>query len=295
MKFGWTNHVMTALAVLVASAGANADTTPVAAATAPAPAATTLTAPVAAPASAGSLIGILDLRPSVQAADGGLYSENTLEVGYKFDKTVAVSFAQFFNTNLLDKSPGTTGINLTLPGAFIRTRLSKLYTNGDFNFGMQNRIYLPYTQAERNNGKVASIRQYLTFSQKLSNVFTVTAMEIPILHVYTRAGTGSAAMPIFENRVYLITDINITDKLSLSLPVMFHVTKYRNFVAGAKNNSATTYFMWINPELGYAINDNLSVGVGYYSDNLVKSDLSGMDVSAGLKAGIAQAFVTMNL
>ncbi len=291
---GWTRKLFGALTILVASVGLGEETVP-AAATAAAPAAT-VTASAAAPA-AGSMIGILDLRPSAILSTGKYYTENLIELGYKFSPKVAVSYAQFFNTNIFDKDSvaGENGVSPTFPGGFIRTRVNKIYQNGNFDMGLQNRTYLPLLQAERDNGKIATIRQYVNFNQKVNETLSLTAAVIPIAHVYSRAtGTSGKANPAFENRVYLIANVNITEKLSLFMPVMFHQTKARS-AAGASNDGAWTFFAWINPEIGYQINDNLAVGIGYYSDNLVKSDLSGFDLSQGLKAGVTQVFATMNL
>ncbi len=281
-----TRNLLATLALLAASGGAVGDTAPSVVAAVPAP---------VAPAS--SLIGVLDLRPSYLPGVGGGYSENLLEVGYKFNSTYSVSYAQFFNTNIYDPTTGPDegGVRLTLPGSFIRTRANKVLQSGDFNLGLQNRLYLPLASAERDNGKITSIRQYFSFNQKVSETLSFTASVIPIAHVYSRAvGVKGSANPAFENRVYLITNINLSEKLSFSLPLMFHQTKARS-AAGAANSGAWTFFAWANPELGYQINPNVAVGVGYYSDNLIKADLSGWDVRNGLVNGVAQLFATMEL
>lgn len=279
---------MAALAVFVAVGALADDAAPVA------PAAGTSVAPVAAPAkSDAKIVGILDLRPSYLPASGEFRTENMIEGGYKFNKTVQVTYVQFFNTNLFaPKADERTGVSLSNEGGFIRTRLSKLLTSGDLTFSMQNRAYLPVRTVDRDRGMITAVRQYLTLNQKISKVVSLTAMEIPILHLYSKSGLGARANPSFENRVYLIGDIQLSDKLSLSVPVMFHVTKNRDHAGKA---GATTFFAWINPELGYEVSDNLSVGVGYYSDNLVNGDGSGLSINEGLKAGVFQLVATMSL
>ena len=49
------------------------------------------------------------------------------------------------------------------------------------------------------------------------------------------------------------------------------------------------------PELEYELNDHTSIGLAYYSQNLVKEDLLGWDIHSGLESGVAQLIFGVSL
>jgi len=242
-------------------------------------------------ASESKFVGGIDLRPSVKTKFGTNHSEDTLEFGYQWAKNRIFTVVQYFETNLKNSDPGAEPF--TLYDTFLRTRINKIAELADgLSFSYQSRIYLPASQGSKDRGMIATFRNYLTLSQKVNDVVTLTLSDLPILPVYTGGGVGSgetaSANAYFENRVYLIGDFQITSKLSLSVPIMFHQTRYSNFSEGAKNNNAWTYFLWTYPEITYELTGNTSVGLAYYSSNLVKSDLSELTLGDGLEDGVLQ-------
>lgn len=155
----------------------------------------------------------------------------------------------------------------------------------------QNRIYLPTADYDQAAGMLTLVRNYVTLTKKVSDKISVTLIEMPILEAYSRAGTvtatGASANSIFENRVYLIGDFKLSSKFSLSVPLMFHQTRFADFQAGAKNNASWALLLWSYPELTYALTDNTSLGFAYYSGNLLEED--------ALKNGTFQFAVTAYL
>ena len=240
-----------------------------------------------APAAAESkIVGSVDIRPSVKSKVGSNHLENTVEAGYQFKKGHILTAVQYWENNLHSNDPAAEGT--TLYDTFLRARVNKFaHLAEGLYLSIQTRTYLPVTQASRDKGMVAIFRNYITLTQKVNDVFTLTLSELPIFHAYSVPGVNGKANPVYENRVYLIGDFQLTEKLSLSVPLMFHQTKARNF-EGAANSGAWSYFLWTYPELTYETSSNTSVGFAYYSSNLVQADLSGLSIGDGLEDGVFQ-------
>lgn len=261
---------------------------------------TVVTAP--APAAAESrIIGSVDLRPSMDLTGNVFRTEDSVELGYQFSPGRTMSYVQSIGTNLQNPDPTVSGVNLSVDDGFLRTRLGKLWESKELglNFSYQSRVYLPVSSTSRDKSMIATFRNYLTLSKTISDAVTVTFSELPIFGVYSRPGSVNAAgvataNMAFENRFYLITDITLSDKLSLSLPLFFHQTKARNF-AGATNDGAWTFTVWTYPELTYAVTENTSLGLAYYSGNMVAKDLSRVDVGEGLRNGTLQVVLGASL
>ncbi len=287
---GRIRKLMTGLAMLAATGNALAATAP-----------TTLTAAAPAPAAAdaGKMILGLTIAPSVLPANGSTFTEDAIELGYKFNPKVSLSYVQWFQTNINDTTSGKgeTGLKVQTPVGYVRTKVKNILASesGNTTLSYQSRVYLPTSEADRAKGKIVSAMNYFTVKQKLSNVLDLYVSEIPVLQAYTQSGYKGKANPGFQNRVYVELDINFSDKLVLMLPVLMFQTRTRNYQASAANNDKWEFYNIINPELDYTINDTFTVGLGYYSDNLTKSDLSGFSMNEGLKAGVAQALLYVNL
>jgi len=248
------------------------------------------------------VIGNIDLRPSYTSKAGEFHTENYVELGYQFNPKTQVSAAHNFTTNLYDPQAADSSLKLAAVDAYLRAKFNKIWVSSDTKLSLsyQPRFYLPITQANRDAGMLTAIRNYLTLTQELTDSISFSTVLLPILHVYSRSGSvasdGTAkANPFLEGRVYFVTDFTLTKKLSLSLPVMFHATRYANFQAGAKLNNTWGYFMWVFPEIIYALTPQIGVGLAYYSDNLVKEDLSGFTFGEGLEKGITQLVLQASL
>ncbi len=248
---------------------------------------TTLATQAAPPTS--KVVGVVDLRPSAHMATGQKTTENTFELGYQFAPSRTVSVVQYLETNVHNPdSAADKGLNLTVYDAFLRTRLGKLVNLGDgADLGYQSRVYLPTTSASRDKGLIATFRNYISLNKKFNDLVSVSLHELPIFGAYSKAGVGASANMIYENRVYLITALQITEKLSFELPIMLHNTRYQTF-EGAKNSATWAANLWIYPELTYQLTDNVSVGAAMYTSNLVAPDLSGFTLSDGFKDSVVQ-------
>ncbi len=245
-------------------------------------------------ATPGTVSGALDMRPSMAASGAdSFHTENSVELGINLTEDINVSYLQAFNTNIARHRGDGTGLDLYAFDGFFRARFAPIWKSADesLTFTYAPRVFTPTFKARRDAGMITTVRNYFTLSKKVSSVVTVTGSIIPIFHAYSRTGSGSgtdaSANPVFENRVYAIVDISLTDKLSLSLPLFFHQTRHLNYQAGAKNNDAWSLLVWTYPELLYAVTPKLTVGVAFYSDDLLKAD--------GLGKGVGQLTLQASL
>ena len=265
--------------------------------------ATSSLAPLTAAPSTGKVTGVIDIRPTIgddlrSPYKADVRSENQIDLGYQFSPNIYAGYRQFFysaaGTNDLEKQ--------SIDDSLIRVKAKNLWTSGNSSLNYEGRLYLPFADANQQAGHNMSIRHYFIAAQKLSDSVTVQLMEVPILHSYSKDGFDKSgtqtANPTFENRVILLGSVKITEKLGLDLPIMFHAKTNRTF-APALNSNRLANRLWIYPELDYAINETYTVGVAYYSDNLMSYDdagnYQGLDIGAGLGKGAVQAVLQVNL
>ncbi len=238
----------------------------------------------------------LELRPSVAPSTNAITGEDSIEAGVVFTPDVALTYAQGFATSINDTSVPASerGLSTKLDVGFLRTKVSNIVVDKKLGLSLsyQNRLYVPTRSVDQTAGFIFADRNYVSLKKTLTDSVSLTLSEVLIPMVYEASGRMSGSKPVahaaFENRVYLITDVKFTDKLSLSIPLMFHQTRYRDFNAAAENNDRWGYFVWTYPELQYALTDNFYLGAAYYSDNLIKADLSGLALGQGLENGIVQ-------
>ena len=292
------------LAVLADTVAPVAPTTTEAAATAPttssapsAPGSTTTTT-VATP-SDSKFWAFLELRPTYQRTDGKVDTEDTIELGYQFNKNTKLSYAQFLKTELLPSGSSIgQGVNLRGDGGFLRMRVNNIYVSQskETRLSYQGRIYTPTYPSAPSEGFVGTLYNGLALAQDFGPV-TLTVWEVPMLHAYSRNGnlsaklasdpTKNSANPIFQNRVMVVADINITKSLLLSIPIIFDASKNRQFVQ-ASNSEKWEYNLWAWPELDYTINDTHMVGLAYRTSNLVTKDMSSTNIANAFKSGVWQ-------
>jgi len=268
-----------------------------------APASNTVSAQVGTTPNAAKVLGTLELRPSYGSKVGEYHTENNAAVGYQFSKTESLIYKQEFNTNLFDpnSSASAGGVNLIAKDGYFRGRIndiSRIFDAGPL-FSYEARVYLPTDAVKRDAGQLVSIRNYAKLKQSVSDRVALFVEETPILHVYNTAGSvnakGAAANPWFENRFTLGAEANLGKGFKLVVPVYFSNCRHRDFVAKAKNNNAWAHKLWLYPELLYTVNANTSLGLGYYSENLVTSDLSTTAINEGLEKGVTQLILSVAL
>ncbi|NBO24921.1 MAG: hypothetical protein EBU93_06790 [Chlamydiae bacterium] len=121
----------------------------------------------------------------------------------------------------------------------------------------------------------------------------------PILEIYTKDGSintsGVAnANPSFDHQFVLTQEFHPAPKYTLSLQLLYQLVSYRQF-AGAANSGRWRKQMYFSPELDYEINPIHTIGLSFYTDNLVSDYGSGSTFSNGFKFGVAQLVWGINL
>ncbi len=248
-----------------------------------------------------NLTGMLDIRPGYLSKTGEFYTENAAELGVKVGKNLSLTYLQAFNNNLYNPGEKTTGAAPSMQVGYVRGRINGFWENTEnrLKLSYEQRLYLPVMEAQQDLGLIAASRNYFKLSHKVNDSLSLSVFEIPVLFAHTKSGTGfgatASANNIFENRVYLIADIQFTQKISLSIPVMFHQTRKGDY-ADAKNSGTWSHFVWTNPELDYSITDKTIVGVSYYNnDSFFASDYSDTNFGGALESGVFQLVFTQLL
>jgi hypothetical protein len=281
--------VVVGILVLFVSAAAHAET------------ATKSKAVIAAPKAVNDakVVGFADLRPGY-SPNGSFISENTFRLGYQFKKDRQLVIEQYVNSNLYQPS-GLSDSNIRMDDGYIGARLNNLWENksAGLSFSYAPRFYLPQNPVSREAGLITLHRSNFQLKKTITDSFSLSLFEIPLAFLYTDPGyvklTGEeVANPIFQNRIYLVADINFTDKLSLSIPLMFYQTRYSNYRPGATNNDAWVNAVYTWPELDYAIDDHMTIGIAFYTDSLVDTHYN-QTFDKAFQNGVYQLVFVYNL
>ncbi|NBX92121.1 MAG: hypothetical protein EBQ85_02690 [Proteobacteria bacterium] len=248
----------------------------------------------------GKVLGVIDLRPTVAfKGQDSFRFENSMDVGYRFNPSSRLIYHQDFWTNLYNSVlvGGNDGLGLQIHDGYFDWLAENIFENADksLSISYDARVYVPTFTPRRDAGMVTAIRNYLIVGKKLNETFSLVFVETPILHVYDRAVHEGRANPLAENRMTFEVDINLTSKLALSLPVIWSAMKMRA-AEGVSGSGSTDSFIWVNPELSYSVNDNLTMGLGYYdTSSLIKADFSSFQIFEGLEDAVVQMFLRASL
>jgi hypothetical protein len=248
-----------------------------------------------------SILGSLEVRPSYKSIVGEFHSEDSAVLGYQFNKNNSLVYKQEFNTNLYDPSlpESKSGINAYLFEGYLKAKANNVYQNGDLSLSYEGRQYFPTWSVKRDAGMLTALRNYAKVKYQLTSAVALTAEEVPVIHLYNQAGSmgakGPNANPFFENRASIGLDYAFSDKLKLSIPLLVSSVRTRAYDNLAANNDKWGHKVWVNPEIYYSVNSNVVVGMGYYSDNLVRSNFSDTAIGDGLNQGTTQFIFSTNL
>lgn len=242
------------------------------------------------------------IRPTWFQNEPTFHLENTVELGIQASPNFAFSYVQDFNTNEAKSGRLSDAGNFdpVWQDGFFRLRFSNVRQSDDklLSFSDQLRVYLPTEPTKRDAGLVTMIRNYFIFDRKLSDSFAFTFYEVPILHVYDRAGHTNAkneaeANPIFENRVILEPTIKFGSSITVGLPLNFYLIKYRDFGDTAKLSGEWNPVLTFSPWIEWQILAPLTLGFYYETGSLAQKTDVGLVWSDGQRAGYYQAYVRL--
>ena len=248
------------------------------------------------------VLGSVEVRPSYKSMLGEFHSEDSAVLGYQFTRDTSATYKQDFNTNVYDPHliESQSGLNAYLVDGYFKEKITNLINIGSFSLGYEGRQYLPTWALRRQAGMLTAIRNYLKIKYQATSRLILTFEETPVVHLYDQPGSitrkGPLANPIFENRSSVGAEYAFSDRLKLILPVMLSDVRNREYDSAAVNNSKWSHKLWVNPELYYTVNPNVTVGMGYYSDNLLKNgDFAETALGEGLEQGTTQLIFSANL
>ncbi|MFM8268784.1 MAG: hypothetical protein ACKN9V_01235 [Pseudomonadota bacterium] len=250
--------------------------------------------------SPSKMLGGVDVRPTVSLKGTDSFRfENSVELGYQFSPVFNLIYVQNFWTNLYNSSlaGGADGLGFIAQDGYLDWTRNQIFESKDktLSLAYEGRLMVPTLGARREAGMITALRTYFILSKKLSESVSLTFLEIPIVHAFSQASHNGKANPIVENRVGLQVSFNLSKDLSFSFPLLWSATKMR-VASGNKSSGAIENFVWINPELSYAVDSHYSLGMGYYdSSSLMSSDLSAFQIGEGLEDGVVQVFLRASL
>lgn len=245
------------------------------------------TVPAVEPTEQGQITGLIDIRPSFTTEGSEFHMENVFELGYRLNPKLKIAFQQQINTNITDSKKPNQGLNPQPMQGFLRTQVNNLYTSGIWSVSYENRIYIPENSNDFDTKHILSMRNYGILSAKVTPNYTISFMEIPILHWYGARGTSKGANQYFENRFYIMNDFTF-GKLTVSLPILLN-SPYKLEYGGKPGGFSHTLWTW--PEVAYQITEQSQLGVALYSESLVTPDFSSTsftDRGLGFSHSVAQ-------
>ncbi len=288
------------LAALVAAFGATAAETPTSSTTTTTTSSSSTTT-VSGSSKPGKIIGGIELRPSYLTTQGEYHAENWVQGGYQFGNGVSLSYRQEFRNNFHDVGRRDNSFDLSADDGFFRGKFGDIWKNGAHSFYYENRVYIPTNHVRRELGMVTAIRNYARYKYNVSKSVQLSLEEMPIVHFYSQNGgrnpnTGRLdANPWFENRVSLAAEWTILKDLKLFFPLVLRQTRFREFARGAKNNDVWVHRLYIWPELVFAVNSQINLGLAYQSGDLIAPDFSKSAIDQGFKTGMAQLILSASL
>lgn len=240
----------------------------------------------------------IDLRPSWVPGTGRWHGFHTADAAVALSRRSWLGYQQQIFQNLHGASSLTGGSAVAPFDGFLYAQLNRIDLGSEYRltFSFEPRLYVPTHGVKRDQGFLTQARLYLRLESEVSRQLSFQLISVPILHVYSRAGTGGAspgdpgvANPLFEHRLYLAASATSPDgRWSLYFPIIFSTTRYSSFAAGASRSDSWDAQLWIYPELLYRATRNLSVGLGYESSDFLSSAGAAPDFSSALALGSAQ-------
>lgn len=250
------------------------------------------------------ITGAIEFRPSWDAASGDVFGENTVEIGYRFGDRFQLGYQQeiHHNISLNEPNPEHEGLGLHLETGLLRAHIHEIWetSDGRSSLSLEPRIHLPTSSEEREKGFVTAGLCYVKFRHELGSTASLTVMDAPTVFFYSvpgaTVGEEFEANPTFQNRFQLAFDIALADqKLNMSFPILFYLTRHADFEPEAEHNNSWTSFLGIAPEINYAFTPNFSAGVALVTPNLLDSQMADHSVNHGRTSSVGQFVVRASL
>jgi hypothetical protein len=252
--------------------------------------------------------GSVELRPTLTSLTGELHTENTVELALQLTQNTKVSYVQYFNTNLyspLERKSIFRKLGFAWRDAYARVKFGNLWQSADkkTSFGIQERFYIPTAEAGDSypsriaQGMITNIRSYFSFVHKPNDFVELSLDLVPTVFISKKSGyftgTKEVANPIYEHLINQETDLKITKKLILLLPLSFRATKYKDYLDNASLSDRWGYNLSALPELDWEFVPKQNIGIAFVTDNFLKADGTGANWGSAWKQGLLQILWNM--
>lgn len=232
------------------------------------------------------------ILPTWGLEDSSFRIENWTSLGVNVNDNFYVGYHQDFNFQGSDRS---TDMAPVMKDGHVRFSFNNVWKSSQHDLKLDDRLWviLPTNAAKRDAGMVTEIRNWIIFTNKVTDRFSFSFTDIPILHLYSQPGTtdssgDATANPIFENRVMLTFNTVLGGGLSLSIPFELYATRHQDYMAGATNNDAWALSFSINPNLTLSLSDTVSLSAFFWSGNLTQQVDYGLTSRDGFSTGTFQ-------
>lgn len=235
-----------------------------------------------------------ELRPTWTPSREKFHSDNDLELEYRFSPGFALGYTQGFELRLYDGQSQQKNVDAQPCLGFLAAEFGDLWKSADSktSFGYTARLNAPTEKENREAGMLTGLGNFFKLRHDFSPTLALTAIEAPLLHVYSRAGGErdgvSSANPRFENRLGIAAELSFFKRaLKVRLPAVLQAVRFADFEKGAHHNDTWAAALWITPEVTYALTGSTTVGLAY-AENFVKEESQTLNELDFTHSGTAQ-------
>jgi len=224
------------------------------------------------------ITGLMEIRPTLGTRKGNITTENSYELSWWVNPRERLSFGESIFT-----VPGPDKNQTITPGdGFLRYQWREFKKNEITKLAAtaEVRANIPLSKASREAGLITALRSTFLLAMPITSTTRFEFRETPIIYFFKNSGhegsAGSVAHPVFENRISLGPVFALSPTLTLSTPLFFSLTKYRNYASGASHNQELLPDIAFTPELDWQANPNMYIGLAYRTEAFIIRDQVGM-------------------
>lgn len=240
--------------------------------------------------------GLVEARPTLMTRKGSFTTENYYEISWWPKPNQRLTFGE----TLFSASTPGKGQTPTFGDGYFRYQfreIKKVEAMG-LTVSVDVRANLPISKASKDAGLITALRSTVLIARAITPSARFEFRNTPIVYFFKAPGhqgsSGAVAHPIIENRTSIGPVISITPELTLMAPVNLSLMKYRKYANGALHENELQVDLSFSPELDWAVNPNLYLGLAYRTEALIVRDQIGLALSDTAGSGYLQFVMGVN-
>lgn len=249
-----------------------------------------------APAFQQKITGMYYTATQYAPVNGDLDAWNLARLGYQFTENFNLSYNQILLNDY--KTQKNEGFNFRLDDAYLRLKWNEAFKikAPDLKVGLEQRYYIPTSSSSSQKTMVTGLRNRLLTTVKVTNAFSLGLEESPIVFWYRDAASASGPNELLRNYVVVTPTLTgMKGKLNFYFPIYYQTSLYRKSFGGINNRGADKHQVFLWPEITYALNDNLELGVAAVTGNLISDDFARIELASAFKDVSTALEVTLSL